>query len=68
MSRAHWIESSLRHIQARDYTHHPNTPRFGGSVTLTLSCGHTKRMKRSDEPKGRTRCYECALAPTTRRE
>jgi len=49
----------LRRITGREYYAHPSTPRGGGSVMLTLECGHEVHCKRSKEPKRKARCYHC---------
>ncbi|HPD32158.1 MAG TPA: hypothetical protein PLL20_19365 [Phycisphaerae bacterium] len=33
--------------------------RLGSCVTLTLACGHVKRMKASRAPIGKTHCPQC---------
>lgn len=32
-----------------------------GTVELTLECGHTKRMKKSQHKAGRYRCVQCGI-------
>jgi hypothetical protein len=55
------LRGVLREIKSRRYYRTTNDPtRSAGSAALTLSCGHVKRMKRSESEKviGKTRCLE----------
>ena len=53
------MSSELNEIVKRDYYVAESTPHGGGSVIVTLSCGHEQRYKASRAPKRRARCRHC---------
>lgn len=49
----------LRKIVSIEYYVARSTPHGGGSVWMTLECGHEKGCKRSQKPKYKARCTDC---------
>ncbi len=50
----------IREIVSRTYYRPTNLPRSASSsVLVTLSCGHVKRYKGSQEPNKKAQCRDC---------